>query len=152
MQPLASKRPLFIALALLLSGCASTAPMHTPVEGIEIQGFASDGVTPDPAKRLVLNRKDIEAMVAESWPTDNYPVLADSRLSSADRKTAFVQMTLTGRYVLKCEPPFKMVKIENEASSNDRLIEIWTAQMCGTLKWIVSKADGERIPTVSRLK
>jgi len=152
MQSLTSNRSWFIAIAFLLSGCASTEPMHTPVEGIEIQGLASDGVTPDPAKHLVLNRKDIEAMVAESWPTDIYAVLADSGLSRADRKTALVQMTLIGRYGLKCEPPFKMLKVESQASSKDSSNEIWTAQMCGTSKWSVAMSNGWAMPTVSHLK
>ena len=124
--------------------------MHSPVESIQIQGFASDGVTPDPAKLLILQRQDIEAMVADSWPMDNYAVLAHSSLSAANRKSAFVQITFFERYVQKCEPPFKMLEIESQAHSNESLNEIWTAQMCGTSKWNVAMTNGRL--TVSLLK
>ncbi len=123
--------------------------MHTPVQSIEIQGRASDG-TPDPAKRLTLDQHGVEAMVAESWPTDNFPVLADSRLPSADRRTALVQMTIFGRYVYKCEPPFKVLKVEIQSYSNEGSNEIWTTQMCGTSTWNVALTNGRVI--VSLLK
>jgi hypothetical protein len=103
----------------------------------------ADGVAPDPAKKLTLHRKDIEAIVAESWPTNNYPVLAHSGLSYADRNSALVQITFFGRFFQKCEPPFKMLEIESQASSNGDLNEIWSAQMCGGLKWNVAMTDGQ---------
>ena len=91
-------------------------------------------------------------MVAESWPTDYYSVLADSKLSPANRRTALVLITFIGRNGLKCEPPFKMLKIEGQASSSDSVTEIWTAQMCGISKWGVGMANGGSIPTVVPLK
>ena len=80
-------------------------------------------------------------MMAESWLTDNYPILARSRLSAENRKNAFMQMTFFGRYIQKCEPPFKMLEIESQPPSGDSLNEIWTAQMCGTMKWNVAVTD-----------
>lgn len=144
-----SNRLPLIALACLFSGCASTGRVHIPVESIEIQGYASDGVTPDPAKKLTLHQNDIEAMVAESWPTDNYPILANSKLSYSDRNVALMYITIFA-HAQGCKPPFKMLEIKSQASSSESLSEIWTAQMCGTSKWNVAMTDGQVNVTSAR--
>jgi hypothetical protein len=149
MASFATNRLPLTVMVCLLSGCASNEPMHFPVESIEIQGFASDGVTPDPTKNLTLHQKDIAAIVAESWPTDGYAILSNSKLSYSNRKLALMYITIFG-HALNCKPPFKMLEIESQASSGESPSEIWTAQMCGTLKWNVAMTDGQVNVTPSR--
>jgi len=139
---------LLLSLAIALAACSSADNRQDQTSEIKTVTVTGNKPQGKDQEVVVIQGKDLEAMLNSRWAANTDSALSDSKFSKDEKLVT--KMLILAQAGSKCSGGYSVKEVA-KGQTADPYQEIWVIDMCGIRKWQVERGE-KFVPAVKEIK